>query len=991
LNRFFVKVAHHGIEVNEKEFLAKLSDFEAILLQFLKPVPETLEELDSLLKVLSPNQDQITRLSDLLKHPSHVEYFFLKLHHPDWLEPLTKSGFFVNPPKGITSENYVMFPAWPLSNYLTKIADQKPNEVLELIKNIEETENFRIHFDLIECALRMPSSLAKEIIPFARKWITTPYPSIIPEKLAELAVKFSDENELTSALDLLEVIIDVKVPGAQPKTLLKEVHPHFDLWAYEKILNGATCVIFKKKPCAVVEVLCRTLLKAIRLERPNGDLSYVWRPAIEDHPQNREGRDVKDLLVTSIRDRIESLGESEEETFMKCFRLLSKFDYSVFRRIEIHLIRKFPKILVTQMHSVISKRETFDDISLWHEYYHLLHEQYSDFPKYLKEEILKWIAEGPDSERFVAWYKNTKNTEPSQAEKDAHIAHWQMRCLSPIRTFVPAIWQKNWQELVAKYGKPDHPDFHVYMGPVIVGSKSPLTEEEVKRKNPQEVVHYLKTWEPSKEFLAPSKEGLAHTLSKVITENPSSYTSVCHEFKTMSPVYVYHLLSGFRTAIQKENAFDWKPVILFCRDLVISKESKSLTLEKMLYDWNSVYREIADLLEEGLRSKKMSPPIELRETIWLLIEVLLKHNEPDLAFENNYDEETLDPVSLSLNTVRGKAMHSSLQYALWCERNLNLSQEKDKMVTEVREQLEAKLNPEVEPTKTIRAVYGMYLPQLFYLDRDWVEQHLSAIFPEDSEHRSLWSAAWEAYVTYCGFYNELYKSIRNQYEIAIDKLLSEKISKVAKEHLSQHLLTAYLRELEDLKPHSLVNSFFEKAQPQIRGHAIWFIGRVLKNLQTSGIKEKTKHKILERTMNLWEWRIQEARMAGSRGKEQFADELKCFGMWFTYSLFDKDWAISQLYKTLQLTEGVLEFVNQVIEKLYLYTEKHYLTVLKSITLLVGEESQRWMLIVSVNKIKELLAQIVNEQSHQEIKSSVNDLVDVLAKKGYHEFASFFIK
>ena len=996
LHKFFLAVLHHGKEVSEDEFAAKLSEFEAILLEFLKLVPEAFKDLDSLLRVQSPSEEHIKRLSELLKHPSHVDYFFLKLDLPNWLGPLKEHGFFANPPKGITAGNYIMFPSWPLSKYLVRIASQRPKQVIELTKSIDGTENFRIHLDLIECALKMPPSFAKEIIPLARKWIANPYPNLMPEKLGELCIKLCEENELDSAIDLLQAILDVKGSDIESEVALKEAQPYYSLWEYDRILNNVATVVHKKRPCSVIEVLCNILLKSIKVVRPNAlsvqdDRSYVWRPAIENHPQNREGRDVRDLLVNAIRNSLESLGEINEKTFLDCYALLQKFNYSIFRRIEIHLMRKFPKLLRSQINSVISKKETFDEISLWHEYYNLLHEQYSNLPQELKDKILKWIEEGSDLERFVAWYKKTKIGEPSQAEKDAHIAHWQIGYLSPIKDYVPPVWKEKWQELVTKYGKPEHPDFHIYMGPVIVGSKSPLTEEEIKKKTPQEVVNYLRTWEPSKEFFAPSREGLAHTLGKVISENPSSYTSLCQEFRELYSVYIYHLLSGFRIAIQKENTFDWKPVILFCEDLLISKEGKALTGEKMLYDWNSIYREIADLLEEGLKSKTTSPSIELRETIWALIEVLLKHNEPDLAFEDKYDEETLDPVFLSLNTVRGKAMHSAIQYALWCARCLNLSQKKDRMVPEVKEQLEAMLKPECEPTKTVRAVYGIYLPQLFYLNKDWVEEHISSIFPEDSKYRSLWNVAWEAYITYCGFYKEVYESIRNQYKIAIDKLSSPRISKVTKDHLSQHLLTAYLRELEDLKDNSLVSSFFKKAQPQTRGHAIWFIGRVLKDLQTSKIEERTKHKIIERIMNLWEWRIQEARIADSRGKERFAEELKWFGMWFIYSLFNKDWAISQLYGTLELTEGVLEFANGVVEKFHFYTKKHYLTVLKSITLLVKEESQRWMLVVSTNKIKELLAQIVNEHSHQQIKPSVNDLVNILAKKGYHEFADFFIK
>lgn len=75
---------------------------------------------------------------------------------------------------------------------------------------------------------------------------------------------------------------------------------------------------------------------------------------------------------------------------------------------------------------------------------------------------------------------------------------------------------------------------------------------------------------------------------------------------------------------------------------------------------------------------------------------------------------------------------------------------------------------------------------------------------------------------------------------------SPKISIEAKRGLSEHILIVYLKGLENLKKGSLVEQFFEKADPEIRGHAVWFVGRELKNLSNVGLSIQEKGKIIER-------------------------------------------------------------------------------------------------------------------------------------------------
>jgi hypothetical protein len=995
LYRFFTKIAHHGVDVSEEEFSSRLSEFEALLLQFVKPVPLTLKELDSLLIIQSPTQGDTKRLSELLRHPTHVEYFFLRLDSPNWLAPLRESGFFAKPPTGVREGNFVMFPPWPLSRYLIKVAGDKPREVMEIIRSTQETDNFRVHMDFIECALHMTSSVAKEIIPPARNWVTTPHPTLLPTKLGELAVKLSNENEAESSLDLLASLLEVTGSEGEVGVFPKEAQPSFDMYLYGEILDNVVPVVLSKEPRKATQILCSTLSKAIDLNKPNkgslDDFSYMWRPAIENHSQNRDYEDAENHLVTAIRESLERLGKTREESFKCCYQSLSEFRYPVFRRMELHLMRIFPDLLGSEIQRVLSQKEAFDDMPLWHEYYHLLQEQYSRLPQNLKENILRWIEEGPDMETYESWYRERRKPVPAQEEKDAYKANWQMIHLSAIREVVPRKWKDRWGELATKYQEPDHPDFHYHMSPVQVGPTSPLTKEDIKNKTGLEIVHFLKTWKPAQDFFGPSIEGLARILSEAVSEDPSKYIEMLPEFKTLHLIYICSLIEGLKEAARKGNPFAWNLPVSFCQDALAASKSTKPDLEGKRYDWDSVKRSTADLLEEGLRSKTVPLPFELREATWKVLKSLLEDDEPDLVYEQKYWGENTNPLTLSLNTVRGRAVHVLVHYGLWCARCLNLSEKENRMTPEVKEQLERMLDPQFEPTETIRSVYGVYFPQLLYLNKKWTEDNTAKIFSKDPEHRRLWRAAWEAYVVYAHFYDEVYGSLRDQYEDAVNKLHSHEISSLAKQKLSEHLMVAYLRKIEGLEDPSLIALFFKGASPEMREHALWFVGKEVQHFPEWKTDENSKQETIRRIMDLWEFRINEAGKADAEAKKEFAQELKIFGFWFVHSPFNKLWAIFQLKKTLEISGGLIEFASEVIETLQDYIDEYYSDVLRALILLAKGDSRVWLMSEPIEKIKGFLEAIIRKHPTQEIKEPVNDLVDALTRRGYHDFAAFYVR
>lgn len=637
---------------------------------------------------------------------------------------------------------------------------------------------------------------------------------------------------------------------------------------------------------------------------------------------------------------------------------------------------RFPELLRDEILKVFSDKKVFEDIHLWHEYYHLLQTQFSKLPQDIKDKILSWIGEKEESS--------------------------QLRYLSAIKDDIPPKWKKIWNKLVAKYGEPEHPDFHFYTES-FVGPTSPLTSDEMKKMSSKEIIDYLKRWNPPKGIFKPSREGLGRVLREVVSKRPSEFAKVCEDFKDLPSVYIYYLLDGFREAVKKEYKIEWKPIIRFCKDVLLSPPEESYTLEEDgYYNLKSVKGAIADLLEEGLKSKNLSPPYELKDTIWKIIVTLLQDDEPSLEYEEKYGGDNMDPVTLSLNTVRGKAMHTLIQYALWCARCLNLSESKDKMVPEVKKKLEEMLNPDIEPTLTVRAVYGLYLPALIYLNRNWTKNNLQKIFPKNPQYRKLWRTAWEAYIRYSKFYDDVYQILRSEYETAINKLQSLEISVEAKRRLSEHIVRAYLRELEDIENESLVKQFFEKAEPGIRGHAVWFVGQVLKDLPNAGLSDQKKGKIIERLKNLYEWRLREVKKKINKAKgkkekmksrDNAIEELKWFGLWFinNQNQISKDWMISKLNETLEVTNGVMEFASEIVERLEDYLEEYCLEVLKTLNLLIKADNQDWFLISSKETIKKLLIHTTETCSVEEIKDSINETISNLVRKGYYEFSNLYIK
>ena len=183
--------------------------------------------------------------------------------------------------------------------------------------------------------------------------------------------------------------------------------------------------------------------------------------------------------------------------------------------------------------------------------------------------------------------------------------------------------------------------------------------------------------------------------------------------------------------------------------------------------WRWCRREVASLMRTGFSDRANRISHIHRERAWLVIERLLHDPNPSPEHEQRYGGDNMDPFTLSINTNRGTAMHAVIEYGLWVRRELEAAGEDVSVglasMPEVREALDAHLDPHVDPSFAVHAVYGRWLPWLLLLDEVWVRDRRPALLPSEplETYRDV---VWATYISWCSPYDSAFRTLRSDYE-----------------------------------------------------------------------------------------------------------------------------------------------------------------------------------------------------------------------------------
>ncbi len=901
---------------------------------------------------MKPSRDHVKKALSLVQSAKDYEFLFKNIKSPDWLEPLIEEGIFDKTAEINEYDDTVEIPDWAPSKYLLKIAEKKSEQVLDILSNLSDTKNPKIISDFLDTAIKLPTHLSVTLVDAYVEWLGSEYVLFFSEKLATLSAKYFEGEFAFQGFKLSESLLTILyVRDADNNTVLKTPYIRGP-WEYNRCIDIIRSSITSTTSLFILFDLLANKLTVIlmnekRIEKNENhysDGSYIWRMDVEEN--NHSIDNLEDILINWLRDIGSDLIKADSAQLDILLSKLIKMQWPIFIRLGLYFIRKnnHRADLATKC---LLNNSFANSRDIWHEYVLLLRDVFPVLENQKKVEILKF----------------NKNLEPPTLKNEYRF----YSILYLVKDSLPSEYKADFEQLHDKYGKLDHPEYLFYFSGVTeVKPISAITLQELHEKDFDEIASFLSSWRPPEdERYGEYTYGLSQTIETDVSERSNEYSNNIQKFKLSNCTIVRAIIQGFNNALSSENKFLWDNALEYL-SWAVTQSVNAITYKNDAdkeMKWSGVKEAACKLIQKGMTSDNNPISLKQRELAWSIIQASLKDSDPD---ENREAGISIDFHHIAINSTRGIALETAINYGLWVAKTLNLKRYEDgsKEIGELFITLESHLDTEHEKSKAVRSVYGVLLPYLLVLDKEWTRKNVDKIFPPNESEKLLRYAALESYLKYTTPYGEVYNEIQGVYFNAIQHMNSEPLNnEILKSRLADHIVIFYLSGVVTIGS-PILNTLYEHSDKNIRSHVIDLIGRLVNDSNA------------ENAMAFWEWRSKVC------GKNHDWGELIEFGWWMNSSL-PGGWILDQAALVLEKTSTIApsHMVVETLSDLCLeFPEK----VLKVFKLIVDKKVREHGFYLWRSAAEELIPFLLKTEYHDETLQ----LVEKLGAYGMDEFRNF---
>ena len=463
------------------------------------------------------------------------------------------------------------------------------------------------------------------------------------------------------------------------------------------------------------------------------------------------------------------------------------------------------------------------------------------------------------------------------------------------------------------------------------------------------------------------RDSMSKELGTLVKNNPKRFVPLLKEIAATKNEYFDETIRAFT---EVANSLDENSVINILTALTeLYKVGNSIEEDEQrdYYSWSktSSIRLIEKLVSKNDDDTELITVKSLIAVTELLL-FLCRDEDP-----SGQDDTDSDPVNLSVNSIRGKALHAVAYLLAWMNRN-KVGKDRYNFVFE---ELNWHLNPDNDPSLAIRSVYGWHFELLYGTDVDWVTKNIDVIYSNDE----LGNIAFDAYMMFNRVHEEALAILGTVFRQQLSRL-SAPPSEGGKAHhdglknFVQHLALHYWYSSLDLSDSSMMSILLKTADKKYVRELANFIGFRLYKSQATKTDDAEINKLVE----LWEAIVQV-----TKDNDTKIEVLEEFGTWFSSGKFDPVWSLEQLtYAALKAGNIHLDFA--ALEYIETLAEKYPEESIKALSAMVDGTKERWA-VSTWSKSATAIMQTAYKSDSDKAKTDAMALANKLVAKDYTEY------
>lgn len=871
----------------------------------------------------APTEDQVKEAMRRITRTQLRRAFFEGIENPLWVKPLADAGAFSSPPEPVESgDGYVREDYWPEGVYLAKVAENSPQDVVDVLLSLQGSRNSWVRRLTFDVGARISPEFSAQLRPLIESWASTGFGwRTDPRDVVSMAINLIVGGERENGLWLADLAFNIA--GEAGRSAILD-----DYWFAEQ-LPRLTAVLDVQSLGVALSWLVSYERAQDRLNE-GSDLSYLSRESIESNDDDFP--EVEHALIDAVRDlAVRSMSVDPESTRdvllnseMVLARKIALFSASQALRLSVEGRLAPPNLLAVASSLLVDKGSREDPCRIE---FAQLAQAVSGARGAPVEELSQAFALGPavDADKLRRWIgEDTDDESEINDLVNDYVDRWRHRWLSSIGIeALPAQLQTDLQALDARFGVLEDPLAPIRRVTSWTGPNSPLGSDEMAAMSPSELVGHLETWHSPEDTWGPvpSHEGQGRELTALLTTNPEAVSGVPDLVRRLRPIYLRAILRGWEAALSAGLTLDWESVADTVEAVLVHEDASPFPAEGGRWDddpdFRPAKRAAVGLLEDlvKVRPEPTVPAPTMRRLAGLLIDTAAD----EAAWEeyDSADPGEMDPLTISLNWQWPSRLRGLVN--LLCRPD----------GSEWREAARSALDTELEREDSNGAAYaviGEGAGRLLDGDPDWLDPRVPQLFGTEDGITVPQQIALSAALALYRYHGRLHKLLTGPMQGALrlegPMTAGWQARSDPLQRIGEWVVSAEIRG--DTDAHDpLERAFFSLAPAEIRGAAMGHIAWAFMHA------EAVDDDIRDRFAAMWDRRI-----AHVREHPEDGPELNGFHWVVRCRKFDTTWWLPRLEEALELNPGLVTEPHSIGKDLALAAVEHPATALDVLQLLL---------------------------------------------------------